>query len=154
VLYACDTTWWIAHFPEVSRSFRGEKWTVSSRARDQFDLYWIYGMDKPGLSKDPTLIHQGQNSGYQAISLACLFGAARIVLLGFDMARSGGKVHWHGDHPKNLGNGANSYGRWIATMNGLAADAAASGITIINCSRLTALKCFPRAPIEEALCAT
>jgi hypothetical protein len=152
VLYACDATWWIAHFAEVSRVFRGEKWTVSARSRDQFDLHWIYGMDKPGLSKDPTMIYQGRNSGYQAVSLACLFGAARILLLGFDFARSGGKTHWHGDHPKGLGNGASSYGTWVAAMNRLSVDAAAAGIEIINCSRKTALHCFPRRAIEEVLC--
>jgi hypothetical protein len=152
VLYACDITWWIAYFAEVSRTFRGEKWTVSARARDQFDLHWIYGMDRPGLSKDPTLIHQGSNSGYQAISLACLFGAARILLLGFDFARSGGKSHWHGDHPKGLSNGGAYFGRWTAHMNRLAADAAAAGITIINCSRKTSLTCFPRQAIEDVLC--
>jgi hypothetical protein len=152
VLYACDSSWWIAYFAEVSRIFHGEKWTPSARSRDEFDLNWIYATDKAGLSKDPTYITQGKNSGYQAIGLAHLFGARRILLLGFDFARSGGKTHWHGNHPHPLGNGG-SYTSWVSIMNGMAKDLAAAGVEVINCSRKTALTCFPRSSIEEALCA-
>lgn len=140
----------MAHFPEVSRTFRGEKWTVNARARDRFDLHWIYGQDKGGLSKDPTTIHQGKNSGYQAMGLAYLFGAARMLLLGFDFSRDGSKTHWHGDHPKGLGNGG-TYPSWVAAMNLLEKDLKAAGVEVINCSRRTAINCFPRRPIEECL---
>jgi hypothetical protein len=150
VLYACDATWWLAYFPEVSTTFRGEKWTVAARARDQFGIHWIYGQDKPGLSHDPTFIHTGKNSGYQAISLAFNFGAARILLLGFDYQRSGGKTHWHGDHPRGLGNGGN-YANWVNAMNRLARDLSLAGVNVINCSRKTALQCFTKKPIEECL---
>jgi hypothetical protein len=151
VLYACDDAWWVMYFPEVSRAFRGEKWTLNENARDRFDLHWMFGIDRAGLSPDPTYIHQGQNSGYQAVGLAHLFGAARVLLLGFDFGRTGGKSHWHGDHPRGLGNGG-SFPAWIAAMNVLARDLAAAGTEVINCSRMTALKCFPRMSIEEALC--
>jgi len=153
VLYACDDSWWGTYFPEVARAFHGEKWTINQNARDRFDLYWILGLDNAGLSRDPGIIHQGQNSGYQAVGLAYLFGAARILLLGFDFGRSFGKSHWHGDHPRGLGNGG-SFAAWCAAMNLLAKDLAAAGVEVINCSRMTALTCFPRMSIEEALCQT
>jgi hypothetical protein len=140
----------MAYFPEVSRNFHGEKWTVNARARDRFDLYWIFGQDKGGLSNDPTVIHQGKNSGYQAIGLAHLFGAARILLLGFDFSRDGTRTHWHGDHPRGLGNGG-SYPSWVAAMNGLATDLKAAGVEVINCSRRTAIACFERKAIEDCL---
>lgn len=138
------------YFPEVARAFHGEKWTTSPQARDRFDLYWIYGMDRPGLSEDPTYITQGKNSGYQAISLAHNFGASRLLLLGFDFQRTGGKSHWHGDHPKGLGNGG-QFHNWIAAMKKLAQDLAAANVEVINCSRKTALTCFPQRSIEECL---
>ena len=140
--------WWSAYFAEVSRVFRGEKWTVSAVARDRFDLHWIYGLDRPGLSTDPSFIHTGKNSGYQAISLAVLFGAQRIRLLGFDFQRTSGRTHWHGDHPRGLGNGG-QYPTWVAAMNVLARDLTRAGIEVINCSRRTALQCFERKTMEE-----
>ena len=151
MLYACDDAWWIAYFPEVARAFHGELWTINQNARDRFDLNWLLGLDKAGLSRATGVIHQGQNSGYQAVSLAHLFGAARILLLGFDFGRTHGRAHWHRDHPPGMGNGG-SFAAWIAHMNVLAAELAAAGVEVINCSRYTALTCFPRMSIEEALC--
>jgi len=140
----------MAYFPEVARNFHGEKWTVNARARDRFDLFWIMGLDNGGLSKDPTCIHQGKNSGYQAMSLAHLFGVARILLLGFDFSQDGTKTHWHGDHPRGLGNGG-TYPDWVRAMQPLAVDLKAAGVEVINCSRRTAIDCFPRRAIEECL---
>ena len=150
VLYACDASWWIQYFREVATQFPGEKWTTSAQARQRFDLRWIYSLDRPGLSRDPTFIHEGGNSGHQAIGLAALFGARRIVLLGFDFQRTNGKVHWHGDHPRGLGNGG-TFSKWIAAMTPLARDLARANIEVINCTRKTALKCFPQKPIENVL---
>jgi hypothetical protein len=151
VLYACDDSWWIAYFPELAIQFKGEKWTINENARDRFDLHWLLGFDKAGLSRDSGTINQGQNSGYQAVSLAHLFGAARILLLGFDFGRTHGRAHWHRDHPGLMGNGG-SYPAWIAHMNILATELAAAQVEVVNCSRYTALTCFPRMAIEEALC--
>jgi hypothetical protein len=125
-------------------------WTVASASRDQYKLHWVYGLDQAGLSKSPNHIHTGFNSGYQAIGLAHLFGVKRILLLGFDFQRSRGRTHWHGDHPRGLGNGGR-YPQWVKAMNQLAVDAKAVGLEIINCSRSTALTCFARSTIQEAL---
>lgn len=152
VLYACDATWWDMHFSEVAKGFKGaELWTIDSRSRDRYGLHWIYGYDHGGLSRTTAHIHTGQNSGYQAISLAHYFGATRILLLGFDFQRSNGKTHWHGDHPRGLGNGGR-YSAWIKDMNLLASDAKKLGLEIINCSPKTALHCFHRSTIQKALC--
>lgn len=150
MLYACDETWWRAYFPEVARTFRGEKWTVNARARDAFRLHWIYSVDQAGLSKDPTIISQGKNSGYQAMGLAHVFGASRLLLLGFDFQKSGNRSHWHGDHPRGLGNGS-TYPSWVNAMNALAIDLKAAKVEVINCSRQTAIHCFPRSTIQEVL---
>lgn len=153
-MYACDITWWRHHFPRIATAFAGELWTVSEAARDHYGLRWIYGQEGGGLSPDPSYIHTGMNSGYQALGLAALFGARRIVLLGFDFCVGpGGRRHWHGDHPKTLGNAPpNNYGRWIRAMDALAADLKRAGVEVINASRKTALKCFPRRDLSEALC--
>lgn len=148
VLYACDHTWWVQYIKEVRACFKGELWTLSSTAKCRHGLNWVPSARGEGYSCDK--IHTGGNSGYQALGLAALWGASRIVLLGYDMQKSGGKSHWHGDHPKGLGNGGN-LARWAGAMGGLARDLAHSGIEVINCSRMTALKCFPRQSLAQAL---
>ena len=99
------------------------------------------------------MIHLGQNSGYQAIGLAYHLGASRILLLGYDMQFTDGRSHWHGDHPRGMGN-ANSVDKWARHFPAMAADLSAEGIEVLNCSRQTALTCFQRATIEDALCRT
>lgn len=88
------------------------------------------------------------NSGAGAISLAAQGNAKRIVLLGFDCQKTGGKAHWHGDHPSNLGN-AGSIPKWHVRFAEQARDL--GYIEIINCSRETALTCFQRAKLEDTL---
>lgn len=150
MLYACDDTWWAMHYAETATRFRGERWTISARSRDRYDIHWVYGIDKPGLSKVTDHIHTGKNSGHQAVALAAYFGAKKILLLGFDFCRSGGKSHWHGDHPPGLGNGG-KFANWVKHMGTVAPDAKKMGIEVINCSRRTAINCFPSMTIGEAL---
>ena len=115
----------------------------------RYGLNWVHSVDRPGLSSDPSLIHQGGNSGYQALNLAVLLGAARILLLGYDM---GGRGHWHGNHPPGLRNPPESQlSEWAGQFHAAAADLDRLGIECINCSRETALTCFPRARIEDVL---
>lgn len=156
-LYACDEAWWKLYFREVAPIFQGELWSVSQAAAQRFGLNWIHGHSKlGGLSNDPNMIHCGKNSGFQAISLVYLFGVERIILLGFDFmhAQREGKriVHWHGDHPKGLGNAAAAnLGKWAREMHLLADDLKQTTTQVINASRRTALKCFRRMNLEDAL---
>lgn len=150
MLYACDWRWWNLYISAVRSGFRGELWTCSEQARDQFGAYWIRGTPGDGIAAEPESILHGMNSGHQAINLACVFGATRILLLGYDCQHTGGKSHWHGDHPRTLGN-ARCVGQWARGFKKQALDARARGVEIINCSRTTALKCFARSTIQECL---
>lgn len=89
------------------------------------------------------------NSGAGAIALAAKAGATRVVLLGYDCQVTDGKVHHHGDHPAGLGN-AGSMPKWPDQFKRLAATLA--GVEVVNCSRQTALRVFPRMALEDALC--
>lgn len=153
MLYACDQTWWRHYFRHVATTFKGELWTISDGARQEFDLHWIFGTEGAGLSRHFDHIHTGKNSGYQAISLAYLFGASRIVLLGYDFGVGpNGLRHWHGDHPRGLGNGGESrYVGWVREMSQLAQDLERTPCKVVNASRRTALKCYRRLTLENAL---
>jgi hypothetical protein len=149
-LYAADFQFWRVYWPEIQRGFRGECWTVSEQARSKFGLYWIQHAPDEGLARGPDRINGGGNSGYQAIGLAALFGAARIILLGYDMQQTGGRVHWHGRHAGGLHNGTH-YSRWLPRFAPLALDLAAAGVEVVNCTRETALRAFPRAELRDVL---
>jgi len=79
--------------------------------------------------------------------MAHLFGAARIILLGYDMQ---GK-HWHRDHAGKLHNPTSpSLQQWAKRFDQLAAckDLRAE---LINATRSTAIRRIPRMPLSEAL---
>lgn len=104
------------------------------------------------MSWDGVRLGSGGNSGFQAVNLAVMTGARRVVLLGFDMGFDGAK-HWHSDHE---GAGlSNPDQRFLAQsariLDRAAADIAARGIEVVNASRQTALRAFRRAPLKEAL---
>lgn len=140
VLFGFDGRWWREHGDEVVKVFGGEKLTCSPM----------------GKSLGVTTLHQQpwfqgfNNSGAAAISLAIVGGAKRIVLLGYDCQKTGGKTHWHGSHPKTLGD-ALSLPRWPFHFKQVAKLAKAAGADVVNCSRATALTCFLRAELEDTL---
>lgn len=147
-LYAADPEWWKYHggVPD----FAGQKWTQSKEAADKWGLFWIPGKRLDGLSLDPRLIHYGSNSGYQALNLAIHFGARRIILLGYDMQQTGGKSHWHGDHPGPL-NRVADYSHFIKKFQTAVPDLDRAGIRVVNCSRETALDCFERRKLKDVI---
>jgi hypothetical protein len=84
------------------------------------------------------------------MSLAYVWGVKKMILLGFDMQRTNGKSHWHGDHPKGLGNGSR-YSGWLVAMGKLAKGLSDKGVEVVNCSRQSALQCFRRSTIDKEL---
>ncbi len=151
VLYACDALWWKKY--EGVPGFEGLKYTQDDGALVYPTMTYIESVDKPGLSFDRSVIHQGGNSGYQAMNLAFHLGAKRIVLIGYDMKLgAGGAKHWHSTHPTGLNNpDAVSLKRWGPNFAALAADLKRAGVEVINCSLDTALTSFPRARLEDVL---
>jgi hypothetical protein len=150
VLYACDFKWWKEYHSEAVRVHHGEHWSISRPACSEYGLRYVDGARGEGLPSPPSTIRTGKNSGYQAIQLATLFGARRVVLLGYDFQRTRGREHWHPDHPARLGNGGR-YEEWAAAMNALAPQLRCSGVEVSNSSRATMLRCFPRMPLDEAI---
>jgi len=131
-VYAMDRDWWDVYGAEVSATCVGARVTVASGVRGVERIQW-------DLSK---------NSGAGAIMLAAHWGARSIFLLGYDVQRTNGRAHWHGDHPKGLGN-AGSLEHWTDHFNDVAARLRKT--RIINCSRQTALSSFPRRSLESCL---
>lgn len=56
--------------------------------------------------------------------------------------------HYFGDHPKNLNNDS-PYKRFMQAFETI--NPKSHGIEIINCSRQSALECFPRTTLDSVL---
>lgn len=149
ILYACDGQWWDKHIDEVEAKFHGERYCYAPKASELYGATKVAGVHG-GKLQTPPKISTGGNSGHQAVHLAYNMGARHIYLLGYDMARTFGKSHWHGDHPPGLGN-AGPVDRWVGFMEELSKGLKERGVKVINCSRHTALTCFPRAKIKDVL---
>ena len=124
-------------------------WTQDIIASSKYGLNRVEGKRADGLGKDK--VHYGANGGYQAINLAYLFGAKKIILLGFDMKRGKVKSHWHGEHPGGL-NKDLLIKTWLKNFPKLAEDLKSEGVEVINSTRDTALECFNKVKLEDAIC--
>lgn len=150
MLYACDLRWWELYHAEARAACSGEFWTLDVAAAKKYYLHLIQSERKAGIGKRPGIIHQGSASGYQAINLAWMAGATKIVLLGFDAQVVNKQVHWHGDHPSGI-RANNPYQLWIQNFETLAADLAENGCEVLNATPGSALRGFKKVPLEEAL---
>lgn len=160
-VYAADIAWWAQHYQKVRECFAGRMYTCTNSA-DTAKLYhaytlygcWVFGQEPKhnlkhdGLSNDRRVLRMGGISGYQSIGVVKHWGAKVIMLYKFDMCRTGGLLHWFGDHPKPLRNGTDfsKYLKRFATIK-----PEDYGIEIVNCTVNTALTCFPQMTIDEAL---
>jgi hypothetical protein len=151
ICYFADGQWfeWHKDRPEF-RDFPGIKVSISGNERHKItdDAVLIlnnYGGEEHGvLSQRANGIATGQNGGYQAINIAYLAGAARVLLLGYDMRGT----HWFGEHPRKTVH--SHYATFIGRFARLAKKVP-RGFEIINCTPGSALTCFPRMDLEQAL---
>lgn len=154
VLYACDAAWW--HHHKGAPDFQGERWSShgspsptrhndKTEVAERYGVRLVWGRDQAGFSTDPEAIHYGSNSGFQAVNLALLMGARRVVLVGFDMHGA----HFFGAHPKPLRN-TTSYGGFIRAFE-RAADRLPEGVQILNATPGSALRCFPMVSLDDVL---
>jgi len=150
-LYGCDAQWWQWHrgVPE----FTGPKWALDHSAWTKYraiypDVQRLRNTGWSGLEHLPTGLKSGRNSGYQAINLAVHYGAARILLLGFDMQAAKDRSHFFGEHPNRQ---RSPYPLFRHAFDSLVKPLAKIGVVVLNCSRSTMLTAFPRVPLREAL---
>jgi hypothetical protein len=150
VLYGCDLKWWEKYngVPE----FKGLKLVQEREARTFFPELHLVKVDRlvdQLLLDRPGYVGSGGNGGFQVLNLAVQFGAKKILLIGYDMKGD----HWHARHPFPLSNPhpQDNFPRWRRAIDGAALVMWRMGITIINCSMISALQAYPKKTIQEAL---
>lgn len=175
VLYFCDEVWWLWHYGGIeTRSVSGKATEIRHKGDARYRAFTGLKValenagtwrperepavkvlqnyeDRPGLCEIRDGVHTGRSSGYQAINLAAHLGAARILLLGFDMRAVAGRTHWHMAHqrptaPEDFAN------VMLPRFASLVEPARARGMEIVNCTPGSTIECFPRASLHEALC--
>lgn len=158
VLYFCDCKWWRWHHQKLT-GWKGMIVRMQGGAHDFGDarIKVLRNLDvKGGLADRRDGLHNGQNGGYQAINLAVHLGAKKIVLLGYDMhaplVNGRPQTHWFGDHPG--GTNPSVYDTMLPWFETLVRPLEKRGIEIVNCTPGSAIRVFPRKPLQDALPAT
>ena len=156
VLYGADRTWWNEDRP-TAEQFVGLR--VSPHEILCKDGYpgeprirrVLIDPRGTALSTKQTTVTSGKNSGFQTFNLAVLFGASRILLLGYDMGYGPkGEKHHHKDHGGTLRNPhRETFKNWIPYFNASVPILQTLGVAVVNCSRRTTLTCFARRPIID-----
>lgn len=151
VVFASDQKWWRWHLDAVDHP--GRKFMlppngdVRLRAVTALRRAGQMGMEL----QDRGALCSGGHSGYAAINLAAhLVGSGgRILLLGYDLQPDAqGRHHWFGDHPDKS---HPRYAQWRDIYATAVPPLRTAEITVINCSRVTAITAIPRQRLTEAL---
>lgn len=160
VLYSSDRRWY-PYYKGVP-AFEGMRYGIGSGTginpkanafRGYPEIRVLKNTGYTGLETDPTGLRNGRNSGYAALNLAVHFGAARIILLGYNMSHQSG-AHFFGDHPVALGQSAALYPGFRKTFGTMVEPLKALGVEVINCTVGTSLNVFPQRPLREVLTAS
>lgn len=151
VVYGCDGHWW--RYRLGLPQFKGLKlrW-ADNNCPDYPDVHGFTIKDNTLdrlLLDEPGVIGSGRNSGFQALNIALQFGARRILLVGFDMAGE----HFYGRNNWAMARNPDEYNfqKWRAAFSLAARDLQQMGIEVVNVSTQSALKCFPKMPLDRAL---
>jgi hypothetical protein len=171
VQYAADAHWHRWHTEGIAKpvlgltaqdvrarwaGFAGQKCSIQNSGEPIADdaVHMLRNRDFPrhgvGLSLDPRALVTGRNSGFQALNLAVLTGAKRVILLGFDgKPNEQGKEHFHGGHPKPTP--AAAYPLYRQAMSSAENAIEEAGVTVLNCSPGSEINSFPKVALEGAL---
>ena len=135
--------------------FKGQKCTIQNSGANVEDdsVHMLRNKNFPshgmGLSLDPQALVTGRNSGFQALNLAVLAGAKKIILIGFDGQLVAGKDHFHGGHQRPTPPAA--YPLYRQAMSAAENALIAAGVEVVNCSPGSAIDSFPKMRLEDVL---
>lgn len=166
LLYFCDWKWWTWHRDRPGfLAFGGLKVTMDERvAAADPTIHWVKNGDsglwdspgRKGLCEERDSLRTGRNSGYQAVNLAVHLGAARIVLIGYDMKPGPkGEEHWFGQHRDRDGRPVatpvKTIHGWAERFETMLPDLERLGVEVVNAGQDSAIACFERVSLDDCL---
>jgi len=139
-LYFGDHRWGISHFDDLMQ-FKGQIWTTTHVVHPKVVKIMPAGNR---FSDDNSRVAVLGNSGFGAMNIAALGGAATIILLGFDMCLVDGQANWHNDNinaPEDY-----HYRIYQQTARQLAIDIqrAFPDLVVLNANPLSAMQSFEK----------
>ena len=172
VQYSADSRWHEWHTKGIEKAalglsaadvaqrwatFKGQKCSIQSSGANIKDeaVHILRNRDHPfhgnGLSSNPQILVTGRNSGFQALNLAILAGAAKVILLGYDgrADKHTGRTHFFGEHPKATS--PDAFPEFRRAFNDAEAAINQVGVKVINCSPNSYIDTFPKMELEDAL---
>jgi hypothetical protein len=66
------------------------------------------------------------------------------------MQEVNGRKHWFGDHPTPRMNRKSKYEKWVTNFAAAIPGLKSAGVEVINCTPVTALKCFHQMSLKDA----
>jgi len=134
-IYAGDRSWWDRYGKDID--IPAERWTCSLSAASHYKIHHHN-------------VRGAYNSGMRAVQWGIDHGYKTIILLGYDCSLKNG-VHWHGAYTENRNPTSKGVLKWKRQFEQVALQAKNRGVRVINCSRDTALECFERMKLEDAI---
>lgn len=150
IIYWTDARFYRWYKKDIDES-KAVKYTINPGAPYNADVRLLKKGVRHGLETDNRLLAHGDNSGYAAINLAYHLGAAKIVLLGFDMGSNGSKTHFHDGYPVKPTSKNIYEKRFVVSFPHIAKELKNKGIKVYNASDRSTLTCFPKITIEKSL---
>jgi hypothetical protein len=149
--FAADQRYWRAYIGGMlaAGATRDRMITCDNVAAMQHNISRVRAANRPSIGLRE--MHTGGNSGFMGMNLAFLYGARRILLLGFDMQEGpAGEKHFDGAHPKPLVQ-AMPFKEWVSRFEKAVPTLIEHKCQVINCTRRTALQCFTKGALEAEL---
>jgi len=153
--YSGDGRWWEHHWDEMNKlGFKGRRITAEASTAGVYGtdgLEWVEHVPdyvKIGLPAKGKVT--GTSSGHHILCFLVNEGYTDIILLGFEYGAAG-DGHYFGGHPTGFNAPPSDWPVMIEEMGPLAARIAAQGVRVTNCTEVTALRCFRKATLSEAL---
>ena len=147
--YACDKAWWDAHAKPFREKYPDlEAYTQAEEYKDsEFNLKVVQGKHARSLSTDSSIIHWGNNSGYQLLNIAFLMGCSRFLLVGYNMQKIDGVRHFFGEHPDGFSKNS-PYHKFLTAFDSI--EEPIRNI-VVNCTTHSVLTTFRKGNLKEEL---
>ena len=154
--FSGDKRFMMEHIGAFARYYKGEyvvtSWQGATYEQDKESRLVIVpaSMDRY-FSHDAAQLGGHYNSGIQAINVAYLAGARRVVLLGYDCTKINGRGHYHNGYVCDTPEG--SYARYADEFDALGAylETAAPDLKIYNASPVSEIKSFEKVKLNDDL---